>query len=95
MTCSFVAPCDLETMKALVILTASYREALEPIYSCQGVVCTCTSVSRPHFLPIFLASRTLRVPDVCASEMLDMAGGAVDFSMSAGEWLDAYSDQVG
>lgn len=40
--------------------------------------------------------RTISVPDVCPSSIvLEREGKSVDFSMSAGEWLEVYGDEVG
>ena len=38
--------------------------------------------------------RTINVPDVCPSSLLAKAGDGLDFSMTAGEWLACYQDQV-
>ena len=38
--------------------------------------------------------RTLKVPDVCPSSLLEKAGDTLNFSMTAGEWLNCYEDQV-
>lgn len=40
--------------------------------------------------------RAISVPDVCPSSIvLEREGKSVDFSMSAGEWLEVYGDEVG
>ena len=38
--------------------------------------------------------RTLKVPDVCPSSLLEKAGDSLDLSMMAGEWLSCYEDKV-